>query len=89
MKRQNEPPTRKTGNYIVSKLADLYESKLIYFNSLSSEHSKLMDSDRNQTMAVLQRLWYLTNTQYPQETLGPDLDARFGMYFKQAPPQNR
>ena len=73
----------ETANYIVSKLADLYESNLTYYNSLSSEHSTLLKSDRDQTMAVLQRLWYLTNQQFPQEELGKDLDTRFGVYFKQ------
>jgi len=72
----------ETANYIVSVLADLFESNLNYYNSLNATNLKLVENDRNQTMAVLQRLWYLTNQQYPQEELGKDLDSRFGMYFQ-------
>ncbi|HAW50704.1 MAG TPA: DUF2723 domain-containing protein, partial [Flavobacteriales bacterium] len=70
-------------NYMVSKLADLFESNLKYYESLEPEYAKLVESDRNQTMAVLQRLWFLTNQQYPQEELGKNLNERFGMYFSQ------
>ncbi|MEQ8325365.1 MAG: DUF2723 domain-containing protein [Vicingaceae bacterium] len=70
-------------NYMVRKLADLFESNLEYYNSLDAEHKKLLESENNQTMAVLQRLWFLTNQQYPQEELGKELDDRFGMYFRQ------
>ena len=69
-------------NELVAKLADIFESNLNYYNSLDQAHVKLIESDRNQTMAVLQRLWYLTNQQYPQEELGQDLNNRFGMYFQ-------
>jgi hypothetical protein len=80
-------------NYMVSKLADLFESNLRYYESLEPGHAKLLESDRNQTMAVLQRLWFLTNQQYPQAELGKNLDDRFGMYFGQqnqpGAPQNK
>lgn len=79
----------ETANYIVSKLADFYESNLNYFNSLSPEDLKSIESDRNQTMAVLQRLWYLTNQQYPQQDLGKELNDRFGMYFQNNNQQNQ
>ena len=70
-------------NYIVSVLADIFESNLEYFNSLDAQDLKLVENERNQTMAVLQRLWYLTNQQFPQEELGEELNQRFGMYFQQ------
>ena len=73
----------ETANYITRKLADLFGSNLDYYNSLDQEHKKLMDSEENQTMAVLQRLWFLTNQQYPQKELGKELDDRYGMYFRQ------
>jgi hypothetical protein len=72
----------ETANEIVAKLADIFESNLTYYNSLNSEDMKLVDGDRNQTLAVLQRLWYLTTQQYPQEELGNNLNQRFGMYFQ-------
>lgn len=80
-------------NYMIGKLADLYGSMLEYYNSLPPDYQKKMESEYKQTMAVLQRLWYLTNHQYPQEELGKELDQRFGMYFNNnqggVPPQNR
>ena len=76
-------------NYIVSVLADLFESNLDYYNSLEAKDLKLVENDRNQTMAVLQRLWYLTTVQYPQEELGADLNNRFGVYFQQQQPQGQ
>ena len=82
----------ETANYMVSKLADIYESNLNYFNSLNTQDQKLVKNDQDQTMAVLQRLWYLTTQQYPQEGLGEDLNNRFGMYFQQQnqiPQQNQ
>ena len=81
-------------NAIVAKLADTFESSLNYYNSLNQADLKLAESDYNQTMAVLQRLWYLTTQQFPQKELGDDLNKRFGMYFQQrqpgmVPEQNR
>ncbi len=77
-------------NEIIAKLADIYESNLRYFESLDAADVSKVRNEQQQTMAILQRLWFLTNQQYPQEELGQDLNERFGMFFQnQGQPQNR
>ncbi len=68
-------------NEIVLELVDLFESKMIYYNSLDRDLRKTLKSDMNQAGAVLQRILYVTTQQFPQEELGDQLFQRLSKYF--------
>lgn len=77
------------GNELVRKLADIYEKELDYYNRLEPKYAKSITKDRQQAMAILNRLVQLTNRLYPQKELGPELRDRFSIYFGGVNQQNR
>lgn len=65
------------GNEIVRKLFDRYEDDLQYYYSLKGELAKSIDPDKQQAMAILQRVIQTISTEYPQEELSKELTPRF------------
>ncbi len=68
-------------NAIVKRLADIYEKDFNYYQSLDPKYSSQLNQDKQQALAILNRLVVLTNQLYPQEELGPELNDRLGLYF--------
>ena len=82
----------ETANQLAREIADIYEDDLQYYLSLKGKNAEWVKNDKNQAMAVLQRLYMLTNQQYPQEELGKEFNDRFLPYFggqQQQNPENR
>ena len=81
----------ETANQLARELADIYIDNLEYYNSLKPELAESLSSDRNQAMAVLQRLYMLATQQYPQEELSKEFGEKLLPYFgmPNQPPANR
>jgi hypothetical protein len=71
----------ESANALSRILADRYENDLQYYMSLAPKDAELVASERNQALAVLQRLYVLAVQQYPQEELGKEYADRFAIYF--------
>lgn len=79
-------------NAIVSRLADIYEKEVIYYQSLESRHLALLKNERQQALAILNRLIVMTNQLYPQKEFGQEMRDRLNPYFSNltgVSPQNR
>ncbi|GAB4248512.1 MAG: DUF2723 domain-containing protein [Vicingaceae bacterium] len=62
---------------LIIQLADIYEDDLKYFLSLKREDRMSIQEDIERTMAVLQRIIYIVNEQYPDGKLSKDFNQRF------------
>lgn len=77
------------GNEIILKLADIYEKELLYYMSLEPKYASSVNSDRQQALAILNRLVAVTNRLYPQKEFGKEMSERFKPYFSNNNMQNR
>jgi tetratricopeptide (TPR) repeat protein len=73
----------ESANALARILADTYEDDLKYYMSLAPKDAELVKAEKNQALAVLQRLYVLAVQQYPQEELGKEFADRFSIYFGQ------
>lgn len=69
------------GNEIVSRLVDIYEKEVIYFQSLDPKHAATVKNDLQQSRGILNRLVVMTNQLYPQKDFGQELNQRLAPYF--------
>ena len=69
------------GNEIVSRLVDIYEKEVIYFQSLDPKHAATVKNDLQQSRGILNRLVVMTNQLYPQKEFGQELNQRLAPYF--------
>ena len=69
------------GNEIVSRLVDIYEKEVIYFQSLDQKHAATVKNDLQQSRGILNRLVVMTNQLYPQKEFGQELNQRLAPYF--------
>lgn len=77
------------GNALVSRLADIYEEELNYYNSLSPKFASGINRDRQQAAAILNRLVIMTTQLYPQGEFGRELQQRLNPIFNSGLQQNR
>tara|TARA_R110002096_G_scaffold72174_4_gene172197 strand:+ start:44214 stop:47297 length:3084 start_codon:yes stop_codon:yes gene_type:complete len=77
------------GNEVVRKLADLYEGDLLYYNSLEPKYAASVRNDRQQAIAILNRLVVMSTQLYPQKDFGKEMSDRLSPYFGASNQQNR
>lgn len=77
------------GNELVGRLADIYQKELDYYLRLDPKFAKSISKDKQQAMAILNRLVIITNRMYPQEEFGPELANRLNPYFGGVNQQNQ
>ncbi|MFT6946993.1 MAG: hypothetical protein ACJARP_001413 [Vicingaceae bacterium] len=68
-------------NEIVSRLVDIYEKEVIYFQSLEPKYAATVKNDLQQSRGILNRLVVMTNQLYPQKEFGQELNQRLAPYF--------
>ncbi|MCK4406059.1 MAG: hypothetical protein KAV44_00140, partial [Bacteroidales bacterium] len=64
------------GNKIVERLVEVYEDNLNYYSSLDATRAKSFDNDRQQSIAIIQRLGQLAK-ENGQDTLSKKIDSIF------------
>ena len=77
------------GNELVGRLADIYSKEVDYYNRLEPKFAKSVTRDKQQALAILNRLIGITNQMYPQKEFGPELRERLSIYFGGVNQQNR
>ena len=68
-------------NEIVSRLVDIYEKEVIYYQSLDPKFGVTVKNDLQQARGILNRLVVMTNQLYPQKEFGQELNQRLAPYF--------
>ncbi len=53
-------------NAVTARLVDIFSKDVAYYNSLSPDLQRSFNSDRQQAMGILQRLYQMVSQQYPQ-----------------------
>ena len=64
------------GNKIVERLVEVYEDNLNYYSSLDAARAKSFDNDRQQSIAIIQRLGQLAK-ENGQDSLSKKIDSIF------------
>ncbi len=71
-----EAGAAEKGNKIVERLVEIYEGNLNYYSSLDATRAKSFDNDRQQSMAIIQRLGQLAK-ENGQDSLSNKIDSIF------------
>ena len=71
---------KEKAEYIVLKLADVYDKKLKYYLSLDAELYNQVSREAQQAISVLYRLSMLTNETYPNKDIGAEIKQKFENY---------
>ena len=69
------------GNEVVTRLVDIYEKEVIYYQSLDPKFAVTVKNDLQQARGILNRLVVMTNQLYPQKEFGQELNQRLAPYF--------
>jgi hypothetical protein len=77
------------GNEVIGRLADIFEKEFLYYNSLDPKFAKTVSREKQQAGAILNRLVYITNQQYPQGDFGQKLQERLAPSFSSINQQYR
>ncbi len=70
------------GNTVLKRMFEIYEDNAKYYLSLSPKYQKTLERERDQAMAIMQRLTQIVQ-QYSQEELGKELEERFNVLHNQ------
>lgn len=81
-------------NELVRRLVDIYEKEYLYYQSLDPTYARHLQQEKQQSLAILNRLMVMPTQMYPQGDFGDEMKNRLSPYFGEAnrggiSPQNR
>ncbi|MEX2379784.1 MAG: hypothetical protein WD530_03515, partial [Vicingaceae bacterium] len=79
----------KKANEIVSRLVDIYEKEFLYYQSLDPDYAKHLQQEKQQSLAILNRLMVISTERFPQGEFSDEIRNRLSPYFGTMSPQNR
>lgn len=69
-------------NAVTARLVDIFSKDVAYYNSLSPELQRSFNSDQQQAMGILQRLYQMVSQQYPQSPeFQKEIENKITPYF--------
>lgn len=69
-------------NAVTARLVDIFSKDVAYYNSLSPDLQRSFNSDQQQAMGILQRLYQMVSQQYPQSPeFQKEIENKITPYF--------